>query len=435
LYQKESTVDIHFRADALQYFYTALNLRTFGIYSNEPPREDGRKPSTITGITITRLNPGYPLFIKLHMLDGDTRSEQVLVRLLNTQIVLGALVVVMIFIMARFSLSLLWAAFAAMLTAICPHLIALEGYMLTETLFVFVTVLAALAIIMSWKCNLYHLTFVAGLLLVLSTRIRSVNLLIILFLIPLYFFHSRQPGFNSRKVCTIHIICLVCGYLAMSSLFTLFHKNASEGVKTVDVEGSPVAAQSAWNSMLSGAYPGFFAPGGKYWNEAAWRKDPEFEKMVHDKSYAIRVLTQRFLNQPLSYILWYGGGKMLFTWKWDNVYTGDVYIYPMTRKGFKVNPFLYILHRLMYWLHWPLFLLALSAPVLLFLSWRRGNFSPGLKSLHVPVLYFMYGLVMLTILQPLPRYSIPLRPFAYILSAAACAWIYSCLQCKMKNEK
>ena len=141
----------------------------------------------------------------------------------------------------------------------------------------------------------------------------------------------------------------------------------------------------------------------------------EQEQMYQDKTYALNLLKQRFLLNPFSYIKWYLGGKVLYMWKWDNIYIGDVYQYPMIKKGFHINPSLHIIHTVMHRLHWPLYLLTLLSPIFLFLSWHRGKLKDGKAVLLVPFLVFIYFAGLLTLLTPLPRYAIPVRPFAYIL--------------------
>jgi hypothetical protein len=137
--------------------------------------------------------------------------------------------------------------------------------------------------------------------------------------------------------------------------------------------------------------------------------------MINDRSYGLTVLSQRFQENPAGYLKWYLGGKLLFMWKWDNVYNGDVYQYPMVVKGFHQENWLAALHRFMRWLHWPSIALAIMGIGLFLINWFRNNLAKSEYLLLAPVLVFIYFAIIFTILLPLPRYMIPVRPFVYLI--------------------
>ncbi|MEE9293776.1 MAG: hypothetical protein V3W34_02265, partial [Phycisphaerae bacterium] len=135
-----------------------------------------------------------------------------------------------------------------------------------------------------------------------------------------------------------------------------------------------------------------------------------------------------FRDHPVAYLKWNLGARLFYLWHWDNAYDGDVYIYPMARKGFHENSFLGAIHGIMYGLHWPLFVLALAAPIVLLLRWWRGTSVVEQRLLFVPALVLVYFLGVLSLLSWLPRYTIPARPFSYILAAASLSWLASGLR-------
>lgn len=428
-YQKESVVNHPIRADARSYFFSALNLCRFGVYSAEQPRSDGTPPASRTD-----LSPGYPIFLTFFMRPNDT-IPQFLNRVLKTQAIMGALTVVLTFLIARLSLSLLWAILAGVLTALSPHLIAMDGYLLTESLFTFVTVLGILMLILSWRNNQGLFTIMAGILLALSAHVRAINVIILLFLAPIYFLHARERSLSSKSILIKQLLFLLMGYAIITGAHLLFQ---NQMVVCGNVKQAPknyVSSEATWGNVVRGSYPGFFDKGVRDFGKSAWRSDPKLNRMLKDKTYAFTVLKNRFLKQPLSYIKWYLGGKIFFMWHWDNVYNGDVYIYPMHRKGFHVNPLLRSIHISMHLLHWPLFLLTLAAPMILFVLWRRGTLVRESMMLLVPVLVFVYFAGILTILQPLPRYGIPVRPFAYIMSMASLSWLATYVKERLNDNK
>ena len=113
--------------DARQYADYGFNLAqhaTFSLDRNSPaPRPDSFR------------SPGYPLLIALSIHAGGDRGFYPL--MLYVQAVLGALTVLLTFFLCRRFMPT-WAALtAAGLVAVCPHLIVMTSYLLTETLFGF----------------------------------------------------------------------------------------------------------------------------------------------------------------------------------------------------------------------------------------------------------------------------------------------------------
>jgi hypothetical protein len=133
--------------------------------------------------------------------------------------------------------------------------------------------------------------------------------------------------------------------------------------------------------------------------------------------------TGSFQDHPGAYLKWNLGGRLLTMWSFHNAYNGDVYIYPMKRRGFQENRLLKSIHLVMRALHWPLFLLALAAPILLLVRWWRRTLPVDYRLLLIPALGFVYFLGVLSFLHWLPRYTIPVRPISYVLAAATLSWL------------
>jgi hypothetical protein len=106
-------------------------------------------------------------------------------------------------------------------------------------------------------------------------------------------------------------------------------------------------------------------------------------------------------------------------WRWNNMYhggpggIGDVYHYPMVRRGFHENPILSGIHTFMKGVHWPLYALTLLSPVFVFLRHRRRE---DVILVLPALMVFLYFAAVLTVLAPMPRYAIPVRPFSYALA-------------------
>lgn len=421
LYQENSIVDNPSRADAGKYYCAAYNLYHFGIHSLELPREDRKPPESRTD-----LSPGYPLFLFLFMdEESHTNSADFLARVMRVQALMGAFVVVFTFVLGRLCLKFPWAILAGTLTALNPHLIAMDGYALTESLFTFVLMLGALLLAVSWRANRSMFTLIAGLLLALSAQIRAVSYLLLLALAPIFLLDSWKMSFARKKDMLRHLALAGLGFLLVTGAhrefvkLTVTHEPSilalgAEKSKVHEVRPAPshyVTFSSPWTYVKTAVRPpNFFVEGKSHvlrnHHDGNWKKPTE----------------AGFWEEPLAYLKWSLGGKISVMWHWDNAYNGDVDIYPMIRSGFKENLLLKLIHQFMHSLHWPLFWLSIAAPIILFVQWRRKSLVKESMVILVPILGFLCFLSVLWVLFWLPRYTIPVRPFSYLLVAFSLSW-------------
>lgn len=413
LYQKESIVDTPVRADAARYVAAALNLCRYSVYSDEMSPWEGIPPESRTD-----LSPGYPLFLSLFIGQGANLEA-----VLRTQAIMGAITTVLTFLLARMSLGLSWAILAGILTALSPHLIAMDGYLLTESLFTFVMMLGTAILAISWRRNWFLLTFVAGILLAFSAHIRAVNFLFLFFILPVFFFDPSKRSSLPRKVWIKHLLSLLTGFVFVTAAYyefvnltgaknAIFSNPVNEEIKTKPSE-EYVSLRRAWTSIKENLTPLRFYVMG------------ESHIYIYHGSFDYRQeIKEGFWARPLSYIGWNLWGKQVVLWHWDDLYNGDVYIYPMIREGFEENKFLKAIHRSMRLTHTPLFMAALLSLILFGFKWRRANVALDERLLLIPVLGFLYFLILLPLLSWAPRYTIPARPFSYILASASISWIY-----------
>lgn len=412
-YQKESIINIPIRADAQKYFRVAYNLYFHKIYSTASRPLDGESAQNYGS------PPGYPLFLYPFIAAGAEESqEQFLNKVTAVQAFLGSLTVLAVYLIARLCFSSGWAFTVGMLTALSPHLVAIDHFLLSETLFTFTITLAALALAFSWRNKHFLLTVLAGALFGFSALVRPVALLLGPFMGFVYVLHGRKLAVSSGSALFTQIICLLFGYALVCSPYVIFKSRMITGSHTA-------RSQYVWQFVL-GTDVGLK-------NFEKNKKDLEIlqekDQLLWDRRFALKVLKERFSEAPFSCLKWYFGGKLFYMWRWDNYYAGDVYQYPMERKGFDVNPQLHAVHTLMRWLHWPLYLLTLSAPVFLVVSRRRGTLKTEYVVLLVPLLMFLYFAGLLTLFVPLPRYAIPVRPLAYMLGVYGLQEIVYIMRC------
>lgn len=348
LYQRESVVNRPLRADAGKYYSAAYNLRTFGVYSETKPRRDRQPPETRTD-----LSPGYPLFPTLF---GEAKTTTEFdKRVIFVQAILGTLTTAFTFLLARMALGLAGAGLAETLTALSPHLIAMNGYLLTESLFTFTTVLGTSIVAYSWRSGSALAALMARILIAVSARVRAVGFALPLALAPVFLLDIQIPRLArtatwARSVIMIALgFVLVCGAHREFVRSTVTHESSLLRVNRTFVPSpreaprSHVVFPNPWQT-LSRAFrpPNFFIKGVSH--ILRQNKDKSW-KLGHDG---------RFWDHPVAYLKWNLGARLYYIWHWDNAYNGDADIYPMKRRGFRENAILGMVHGVMYILHWPL---------------------------------------------------------------------------------
>ena len=410
-YQSETVVDHPIRADSRAYFFGAYNLYHFGVFSTEPPQSTTTAPPPNSDRV-----PGYSLFLSLFM-GVNKPVKQFLDQVKTTQALLGALVTVMSYLLARFCFSLFPAFAVGFLTAVSPHLISMDNYLLSESLFTFVILAGTLVFTISWKKEKLLLSFLGGALFGFSSLIRPVALLLGPFIALIYILDKRDLKLRPARV----IIKLYLFFLFGVSLIYapyLTHSKINH-VETSDVGG--LLGNIVFGSYINLTHKNPALYGFPY------RDDPECRKMIKDRKYFLTVFKKRFQSDPWSYIKWYAGGKILCSWRWNIASgMGDVFIYPVTRSGFHSGDnYLKAIHRIMKWLHWPLVILAFINPFFLVLNLRRKTPIEKGSFYSLPSIFMiLYHAVILTILFPLPRYTIPLRPYLYLLAIGSLVYLF-----------
>ena len=395
-YQSASIIRNPICKDAREYYLTAYNLYHFGVYSS-----DTSEPSAPTW----QRPPGYPLFL-VPFFGISTTTGAFIANVTFAQAVMGSLAAVVSFLLAAMFFPPLLALAAGLLTALSPHLIAMDDFLLSESLFTFVILLASFTLAQSWKRTTPLLALLAGLFFGLSPLIRPIALLMGPFLI-LFFPLSRGGLKNGSKPKTMTtILCFLAG-LAM------IHFPYSHCRARIIQNAISVSKQSVWQHVVLGADVNLAR---FLLSKTDSPYKTETTRMTREKKVAMTVFKDRFLNAPLAHLRWFLGGKVFFMWKWDSIYVGDVYQYPMTTRGFDTNRWLSAIHRMMKWLHWPIFISSIIGAVLFLIKRSNGSLEDHRRLILIPILMCVYFSGLLSLMMPLPRYAIPLRPFVYMLA-------------------
>jgi hypothetical protein len=398
-YQRTAIVENPIRNDAHQYYFTAYNLFHHGVYSFDPPDRSGAAPRTNW-----RRTPGYPLFLYPFFYFSKTPTEFV-VNVSLAQAILGSMTCVLVFYLGLSFLSPFWAVIAGLASALSPHLIAMDDFLLSESLFMLTLVAATLALVQSFRQRSSGLAFISGALFCFSALVRAVSGLLGLFMLLFFLVAPRYWKKGARFNVLVPTAFFLIG-------LAVIHLPYSHIRSRIIAQSTWTTNESAWRHVVLGSdinLHNFFR------NKTIPNYMRQTDKIINDRSYGLTVLRQQFQENPSAYLKWYLGGKLLFMWKWDNVYNGDVYQYPMVVKGFHQENWLAALHRFMRWLHWPSIALAIMGIGLFLVNWFGNTLAKSEYLLLAPMLVFIYFAIIFTILLPLPRYMIPVRPFVYLI--------------------
>ncbi len=396
------------RADAKDYFAYAFNVRHHGIYSRDVRGLAGEAvnlpPDAVR-------SPGYPLYLTLFL--GSESIGAFLVNVLFSQVVISTFTVVLAFLMYRRFLSLFWSSLAAFFTALSPHLIVANSYLLTETLFCFLLVAACwwgglTASKTSWKT-----IAVLGSLLAVANLVRP-SLLFFPFLLALV------PGAVLPRGQNRHFrgaAALLAGF----ALITIpwFGRNLVSLRQFSDN-----TLQIAF--LHHGIYPDFMYNHKAESYGFPYRFDPRTPEISRSTGTVLEEIVRRFASEPGEQAMWYLFKKPVFFWSWDLVQgQGDAFVYPVSRTPYANDPLFVWSHRLMRLIHYPLIWAGLLGCILAWLPGASRKTEPEARAAARFIsLLLLYFTVLHMAGAPFPRYSVPLRPLIYGMAMFAAAFVW-----------
>ncbi len=409
----QTVIDHPYRADVAQYYKTAYNLNTYGVYAHDIAMRGGQEVAPPPDAFVT---PGYPLFLALFV-DAPPNPET-FAAVSGYQALLATLAVLLV-------LLLLWdfppwiSLPAALLTALSPHLISAATYMLSETLFGVLLLLALLALGLHARGPRWYLPalLAGGVLLGVAALTRPV-----VELFPLAVVFLLALSYDWRKAAKGGAVLLLGFCLAWAPWIVRNYISLGRA-------GDPSTMVS---TLAMGMYPDFEYD--HIYNRAEPDKlDPRFPALSHDLGAALREIGRRFETDPGEELRWYLVGKPVWLWSWDIVEGGgDVFIYPVQRTPYADAALFRLSHALMRALHWPLVILALAGCLLVWLPRARAWLgSEALFLARLMSLLLSYNTAVLMVLAPFTRYSIPFLPFLYGMALVA---VY-CVLCWIRSRR
>ena len=391
----ETHVIAPLRADAGQYFAYAYNLRHKGTYSydvgnphdlSSPVRPDAMRP------------PGYPLFL-MGFVDG-LPNEGMISRIMLTQAIVSGLTIMAAYCFFLHVLPAVLSLSACLIIAISPHLIVMNSYILTETLFCF------LLVILGWQAGRFarrpgswavlSLGLLMGLLALVRSSMQYMPLVFGLFLIVHW---GWKRGFEYAVVCGFGFALVLSPWIGRN-LLTL-NRAADDRL--------------AVSFLHHGIYPNFTYEGSPESYGYPYRFDPRSQEISQDTNSVLKEIKRRFWEEPTRHLMWFILKKPVSFWSWNIVQgMGDAFVYPVSDSPYFSDHLFQWSHWMSFHLHWSMVVLALCGSVLVWFPVSLLGISTSVQftARFCSVLLLYFTLIHM-IGVPFPRYSVPLRPFLY----------------------
>lgn len=384
------------RADAREYILYAYNLNQFGIYSRSTegfngdsvPLPDSARP------------PGYPLFINL-FIGKNGMDNDVLNNLLLGQAFLGTLVILLSYLLFVNSLGKTTALLIAGLTAISPHLVNINLYYLSESLF---TLLILLLFYLFFQLEKYRhktsLIILTGIVLAYASLTRPWLQYFVFFLLPFYYLsHNHSARLQKTIIFAGAFMFLWIAWLLRNHLSVTQASDSSVMI----------------SSILHGLYPNLMYQGDPESFGFPYRYDPNKEAITESLSTLLTEIIRRFHSQPWEHLQWYLFGKPIFLFSWQYVQgVGESFIYPVKTTPYYYYSHFQMTHAMMKNLHGGLMVLAGLGCISTWTPIAKKYLKPHALILFQAIsLLVIYFTLIHLLVAPLSRYAVPIRPLMY----------------------
>jgi hypothetical protein len=392
------------RSDAFEYYKYAINLRYNQTYSLQRP--PSKTDPHFDAEPDAMRPPGYALFLLPFSTYPPPLDIAYAIQI--AQVLLDLLTVLLVFLIARTALGYRSSLVAAGFTALSSHLIIMNVYLLTETVFTFSLILYLyIATLAANKPKLW-LWLLCGLVLGISCLIKpTMNYFLPFALASLPLLVPRERLLKCTLVITL-------GFAVVMTPWAL--RNAM-----LDDAASP----RSLSHLQNGSYPDLMHNGDPESRAIPHRKDPNYGN-IQTLGQFLDDLWRKVSAEPSRYLKWYLVDKLQVYYQWDIIAgLGDIYIYPVYASPFLDDSEFRLSRALMKGAH-PLLMiasLAFCVAMLLPAARRRLNREQVLLAVIGATVVWYFTLVH-WVGNPLPRYAIPIRPIQYILAVFAIFLVY-----------
>ncbi|HET6432109.1 hypothetical protein [Dyella sp.] len=389
------------RGDGVEYYAYARNLAQHGVFSMAPEGE-------VPPVRDSFRDPGYPAFLALWMRIFPSWPQWYAAVLLS-QALISALSVVLTVGIGRHWMPPSWLFGAGLLMAIWPHSIAMNSYILSESLVGFLCAAAMLVMSRTVEKPRVRPAAAGGFTMALAGLSNAV----LLPFAPLVAGWLWWRGFAGKQVCA----ALLLGATLLPAAWIC--RNA-----TLPAGQSPQRQSSSQRALMNldqGAWPEYHAAfhgsiNGDQQSIVTMNKmGQEIALLTADTPRGLQQVLARLARTPWQSLAWYAR-KPALLWDWDiRIGQGDIYTYPTRHSPFVESASWRAIEALCHALN-PFLLLAMIGGGVAALVTRRG--AP--PAVQLVSLLLVWVTLVHTALQAEPRYAEPYRPIQILLAAWFC---------------
>jgi 4-amino-4-deoxy-L-arabinose transferase-like glycosyltransferase len=373
----------------------AYNLRHLHTYSSEVGYLDGLKSSVTPDAVRT---PGYPLFLSIFV--DALPTQNILKNILIVQMIISMVTVFFSFLLFQNFLNKPSAVAASLLVALSPHLIVMNSYILTETLFCFILVLVGFSMSLFLHKPSIYLAIVVGCVVGLSSLIRPSMQFFPIPLALFFMFHL-----SNRKKSAAFILLMLLGFALTFSPWII------RNVKTLGIISDN---RLMINFLHHGIYPDFTYEKNAESFGFPYRYDARSDEIGESAKSVLKEMVRRFRSEPLKHLKWFILKKPMAFWSWNMVQGRNVFVYKVTDSPYFFKDYFKWTYYAMYVLHLAIVLLCLLGSLIAWLPISMIDCPE--KAIYVArfvSMLLIYFTAIHMIGAPFSRYSIPLRPFLY----------------------
>ena len=358
-----------------------------------------------------RRSPGYPIFLLPFSFSTILNHFELHVTL--AQSLLSTITILFSFLISRHLLGRTGALLVALLTAMSPHQINVNVYILTEALFSFLLMAGLVLISSETRIRKAVWWAAAGLVFGYASLVRPTLQYFIFFLL-FYFMMSRALEYRFRLAMSLSL-----GFIAVLSPWLL---------RNLVVFGYLSDPSLTTGSLVFGIYPDFMYDNRSETFGIPYRFDPMIGQISSSLGTVLAEISRRFLEQPVVYFSWYLS-KPLYLFQWDIIQgLGDAFIYGIRTSPYFSNPVFVVTHDVMRLIHSLLVWSSFIGCAGVFLPRSLTGVSEFQSILgRLFGLLYIYFILVHVAGAPLPRYSIPIRPVTYLLALVPFFWIFPLL--------
>ncbi|HLW73999.1 MAG TPA: glycosyltransferase family 39 protein [Gammaproteobacteria bacterium] len=405
---RHTVVNHPYRSDAAEYYRTAYNLNHFGVFSRTIEVVDGKESPPTPDAYRT---PVYPLFLTLFV--HEPPNDQTFVTVAFWQALMGVATVLLVFLLTSRITGPMTGLLAAALVAMSPHLVNASLYMLTETLFTLLLVLSVLVFSLHTRGPRWYLPalFASGVLMGVTALTRPV-----LEFFPLAIFLLLALSYPRRQALKGAAVLL----LGFALVWTPWIARNYISLGTSGDSGTLL------ETLAAGVYPDMEYNHDPRFRSEPDHQDPRYMEIKSSVGSVAEEFWRRVRENPGKEVGWYLVGKPVTLWSWDMTEGGgDAFIYSVIITPYATSLPFVISHALMQTLHWVLVMLALAGCILVWTPVaRRLLVEPPLLLARMMSLLLLYNTLVMMIMTPWVRYSIPFLPIQFGMAAVCLTLTY-----------